>query len=93
MFLKIFSYAYADEDEHDIEVDVELSGNRLVVTIRDDGVPFNPFGLATPDTSASIEQRKIGGLGIHLVRSVMDEYLYQRQINKNVVTLVKFVDR
>jgi sigma-B regulation protein RsbU (phosphoserine phosphatase) len=89
----IVAYAYEDDEEHDIEVEIELSGRRLVLTLRDDGVPFNPFGLGTPDVSASVDEREIGGLGIHLVRGFMDEYLYQRQINKNVVTLVKVIDQ
>jgi sigma-B regulation protein RsbU (phosphoserine phosphatase) len=87
------AYAYEDDEEHDIEVDIELSGRRLVLTLKDDGVPFNPFGLGTPDVSSSVDEREIGGLGIHLVRGFMDEYLYQRQINKNVVTLVKVIDQ
>jgi len=89
----VISYAYEDDDEHSIEVDIELSGQRLVTTIRDDGVPFNPFGLGTPDTSAPMAEREIGGLGIHLVRSMMDEYLYERRINRNVVTLVKMLSK
>jgi sigma-B regulation protein RsbU (phosphoserine phosphatase) len=93
MLNNIVSYAYQDDGEHDIEVDIDLSGNRLVVTIKDEGVPFNPFGLGEPDVGAGMDERQIGGLGIHLVRSTMDEYLYQRHINKNVVTLVKFIDK
>jgi sigma-B regulation protein RsbU (phosphoserine phosphatase) len=92
MLNNIVSYAYDDEDEHEIDVHIELSGKRLVLTIKDDGVPFNPFGRGAPDTSLSVEDREIGGLGIHLVRNMMDEYLYQRHINKNVVTLVKMVE-
>jgi anti-sigma regulatory factor (Ser/Thr protein kinase) len=88
----IVSYAYDDEERHEIEIQVELAGKRLVVTIKDDGVPFNPFGLDTRDVTASMAERAIGGLGIHLVRSIMDEYLYQRQINKNVVTVVKVME-
>lgn len=88
----IVNYAYPDDDEHEIEVEIELSGKRLVITIADDGMPFNPFGRGIPDTSADIDDREIGGLGIHLVRSVMDEYDYQRHINKNIVTLVKLID-
>ena len=86
------NYAYQDESEREIEVEIDISGKRLVITIADDGVPFNPFLQEKPDTSADIDERQIGGLGIHLVRSVMDEYDYQRHINKNVVTLVKLID-
>ncbi|HSG44221.1 MAG TPA: PAS domain S-box protein [Anaerolineales bacterium] len=87
----IISYAYQDEKEHIIEVQFVLTGNRLVTTIRDDGSPFNPFGLEPPEINLAIEERQIGGLGIHLVRSMMDEYMYHRQIGKNVVTLAKII--
>jgi sigma-B regulation protein RsbU (phosphoserine phosphatase) len=85
----IITYAYRDEDEHNIEIRVESSGDRLTVSITDDGIPFNPFGVETPDTKLSLEERKIGGLGVHLVRKVMDKAIYQRRVDKNVVTLVK----
>jgi sigma-B regulation protein RsbU (phosphoserine phosphatase) len=88
----VVTYAFQDEGEHEIEVEIELSGKRLVIIIADDGMPFNPFGREIPDTSADIDDREIGGLGIHLVRSVMDEYDYQRHIDKNVVRLVKLID-
>ena len=89
MLNNIITYAYSDEDEHNIEIKVELSGDRLTVSITDDGIPFNPFGVETPDTGLSLEERKIGGLGVHLVRKVMDKVSYQRRIDKNVITLVK----
>jgi PAS domain S-box-containing protein len=92
MLNNVISYAYRGEKEKEIEVVFELSGKRLVVTIKDSGVPFNPFARETPDISESIEEREIGGLGIHMVRSLMDEYSYHRQINKNVVTLVKIIE-
>ena len=88
----VISYAYRDEEEHIIEVQFVLTGNRLVTTIRDDGSPFNPFGLEPPEINLAMEERQVGGLGIHLVRSMMDEYMYHRQIGKNVVTLAKLID-
>jgi PAS domain S-box-containing protein len=87
----VISYAYPDEEEHIIEVQFVLTGNRLVTTIRDDGSPFNPFGLEPPEINLAMEERQVGGLGIHLVRSMMDEYMYHRQIGKNVVTLAKLI--
>jgi sigma-B regulation protein RsbU (phosphoserine phosphatase) len=85
----IISYAYEDDEEHDIQVTVELTGQRLVVSIMDDGIPFNAFSQEAPDTEAGLEDRAIGGLGIHLVRNLMDEVNYQRGIGRNIVTLVK----
>jgi PAS domain S-box-containing protein len=89
----VISYAYRDEEEHVIEVQFVLTGNRLVTTIRDDGSPFNPFGLEPPEINLAMEERQVGGLGIHLVRSMMDEYMYHRQIGKNVVTLAKLINQ
>jgi sigma-B regulation protein RsbU (phosphoserine phosphatase) len=86
----IISYGFDDEDEHEIEVKVDLLEGRLLVTISDDGIPFNPFLRETPDLSLSIEEREIGGLGIHLVRNVMDEVSYKRRVDRNVVTMIKF---
>ena len=89
----IVNYAFMDEEEHMIDVNFVLTDNRLVITLHDDGVPFNPFELDPPDISLSLDERAIGGLGIFLVRQMMDEYLYTRHIGKNVVRLVKLTDR
>jgi sigma-B regulation protein RsbU (phosphoserine phosphatase) len=82
------SYAYHDNDAHDIEVKMELAGERLIVTITDDGVPFNPLSVAAPRTDLALEDREAGGLGIHLVRNLVDDVTYQRRIDKNVLTLM-----
>jgi sigma-B regulation protein RsbU (phosphoserine phosphatase) len=87
----IISYAYKDEEVHFIELKVEISDNRLTLIIADDGVPFNPFDTDEPDVTLSVEERSIGGLGIHLVRNIMDEVDYHRHTNKNVVTLVTYL--
>ena len=85
----VISYAYRDEDEHEVKVEMDLAGERLTVTIADDGVPFNPLTVETPDTDLSLEDREIGGLGIHLVQSLVDDVTYQRRIGKNVMTLTQ----
>jgi sigma-B regulation protein RsbU (phosphoserine phosphatase) len=87
----IISYAFDDAKSHDITLDFELAGNRLSVSIMDDGMPFNPFEADSPDTTLGLDDRQIGGLGIHLVRSLMDKAIYKRHVNRNVVTLVKTV--
>ncbi len=75
-----------------IEIVISLAGNRLGVTITDDGRPFNPFEGAPPDTDLSVDDRPIGGLGVHLVQNVMDEVTYERHGTKNVVILVKNIE-
>lgn len=88
----IISYAYEDKNEHDIDVTVELVGSWLSVKISDDGIPFDPFSIKTPNTNQSLEERDIGGLGIHLVRSMMDKFSYKREKNKNILTFVKHIN-
>jgi sigma-B regulation protein RsbU (phosphoserine phosphatase) len=86
------SYGYKDEAEHFIEVGVDLLEGRLRITIEDDATPFNPLSSETPDTTLDIDERDIGGLGIHLVRNIMDEMTYKRGIDKNLITLIKYLD-
>jgi anti-anti-sigma factor len=71
---------------------VELDADRLVVTLTDDGAPFDPLGHDVPDTTLSVQDRPIGGLGIHLVRRLMDHVSYHRQGDRNVVVLTKRLD-
>ena len=67
------------------------SAIRLIFTITDSGIPFDPTKKEEVDTTLSAEERPIGGLGIHLVRQIMDEVSYERVEDKNVLTLVKNV--
>jgi PAS domain S-box-containing protein len=85
----IISYGYGDEEQHNIDVALECSDDHLLISISDDGVPFNPFTREDPDTTLSLDERSIGGLGIHLVKNVMDETKYQRRHKRNIVTLIK----
>ncbi len=74
------------------EIKIELVSDEEAVTIQiiDDGRPFDPLTDAPePDTESSIEDRAVGGLGIHLVRTMMDEVSYRREENKNHIRLVK----
>jgi sigma-B regulation protein RsbU (phosphoserine phosphatase) len=93
LLTNIISYAYPDDENHEIGIKIELSANRLKVSMVDGGIPFNPLGLETPDTELSLEEREIGGLGIHIVRKMMDRVSYRRRIDKNVITAVKFLNK
>ncbi len=89
----VILYAFSEDSEHEIEITAEQVRNRLTITISDDGVPFNPLLKDTPDTSLAAKDRDLGGLGILLVRKMADDILYQRRIDKNVLTLIIHVDR
>ncbi len=85
----IVLYAYLDEENHEIEVEIDASKERLKIIIVDDGRAFNPLEADKPDTSLPLEERKIGGLGIHLVLNMVDELTYKRDGNRNIVVFTK----
>ena len=83
------AYGFAGREGGEVTVEAVLRTDRVCITLTDDGKPFDPLGMAAPDTALPVEQRRIGGLGIHLVRRMMDEVSYQRQADRNVVVLAK----
>lgn len=89
LLANIIAHGYEDDLHHLINIKVSLVRDSVVVVIKDDGLPFNPFNKSGPDTNLSLEERQIGGLGIFLVKNVIDETYYNRHVNKNVITLVK----
>ena len=91
LFTNIISYGFADESEHQIKFSLAKDKETLVVQIEDDGVPFNPLDAADPEVSQDIDSINIGGLGIHLVKKVMDDIDYQRVEGKNKLILKKCV--
>ena len=76
-----------------VTVETELGTDRVSVTVTDDGKPFDPFAVPppSPDTTLPVEERQIGGVGIHLVRRMMDEVSYERRGDRNVVVLTKLL--
>jgi anti-anti-sigma factor len=86
----VVQYAFPnDPTEHHIEVEGEVRDAWVIFTITDDGIPFNPLTVAPPDLSLLLHEREIGGLGIHLVRSMFDEVSYHRNVGHNVLTVKK----
>lgn len=85
----ILVHGFAGRDGGQITVEAVLRTDRVCVTLTDDGGPFDPLAMAAPDTTLTTQARRIGGLGIHLVRQMMDEVSYQRRADRNVVVLAK----
>ena len=88
MFSNIVSYGFEDERDHDIEMDIELSADVFTMKIRDDGRPFNPTEYSNPNFGKPLEEREVGGLGIHLVRHVIDQSEYKSGQGKNILTFI-----
>jgi phosphoserine phosphatase RsbU/P len=86
----VVQYAFPnDPTEHIIEVTGEVRNGYVILTFTDDGIPFNPLTVEAPDLSLLLHEREIGGLGIHLVRSMLDEVSYHRAVGHNVLTVKK----
>jgi anti-sigma regulatory factor (Ser/Thr protein kinase) len=87
----IIFYAYNDDSKHEIRITVSLENSRLTIKITDDGNPFNPLAQEQPDINLPAEVRPVGGLGIFLISQIMDEMKYNRNKNKNILTLTKSI--
>ena len=86
----VVMYAYP-KTKGNVRITLERINDRVLVEIIDSGAPFNPLKHPVPDVSVSIEKRMIGGLGIHLMRNMMDELNYRRIGDKNCLSLVKHI--
>jgi serine/threonine-protein kinase RsbW len=85
----IISYGYTDNREHEIKVRLSVQPGEVKAEVEDDGQPFNPLEAPEPDTTKPLEDRTTGGLGIHLVRKLMDGLEYKRQGDRNLLTITK----
>lgn len=93
LFTNIISYGFDDDGEHVIKVTITPEDEGLCLCIEDDGRPFNPVEFEAPDIACSVEECKIGGLGIHIIRKLMDDICYERCRNKNILKLKKGVSK
>src|SRR5262245_57004327 len=88
VLINVVSHAFPDGGRHEIEARIEFNGNRLAATVSDDGAPFDPLSQPAPDVHAALEKRKVGGLGIHLVRSLASAAEYRREDGRNQLSFV-----
>ena len=89
LFTNIVSYGFEDDSEHVIKFAVRVEDNLLIIEIEDDGTPFNPLEKIDPDFPANVESAKIGGLGILIIRKLIDSIGYERKKGKNKLTMKK----
>ena len=88
--INVVNYAYEDGDEHEFSISVNSVDDSLTLEIVDGGRAFDPLHDAPePDLEASLEDRPIGGLGVYLVRTIMDELHYRREDGQNRLTATK----
>ncbi|TVM19980.1 ATP-binding protein [Oceanidesulfovibrio indonesiensis] len=87
-------YGYGDCSQHCINVDLHLEGNVLVILIKDKARPFDLTTAPVPELDIPVEQRRkpVGGMGIHLVRNLVDSIEYRRENGMNVLEIHKTID-
>ncbi len=91
LFTNIVSYGFTDDLEHIIKFTINVDNNVLTLTIEDEGIAFNPLEKKDPEIPADLIDVRIGGLGIHIVRKLMDDMSYERKRGKNKLTMKKFI--
>ena len=87
--VNVMNYAYPPGTKGDVQIEAQANDVRLKFVICDRGTPFDPTAKEVVDTTLSVEERPIGGLGIHLVRQLMDSINYERLDGQNILTLRK----
>lgn len=87
--VNVMNYAYPTGTKGNITIEVKSNGQEAFFIISDTGKPFDPTAKPEVDTTLSAEDRSIGGLGIHLIRKIMDHINYERSNGHNILTLIK----
>lgn len=89
LITNIVSYGYREGGEHVIRLTLTRRPDLVDIVLIDDAVPFNPLDAPAPDTTSAPDVRRIGGLGIHFVRKLMDFAAYERRDGNNILRLSK----
>ena len=89
LFRSVIFYAYEKGQTDRIKITFRLNGTQLTLVVADQGRPYDPTQKEDPDIKLSAEDRPIGGLGIFLIKQIMDEVSYQRKGNQNLLKMVK----
>ena len=90
ILVNICKYAYSgNKGVINITFEINKDPKQLYVVIKDQGKDFNPLEKEDPDLNASLKDRKIGGLGIYIVKNMVDDMKYQRVNNENVLEIIK----
>jgi serine/threonine-protein kinase RsbW len=90
-FTNVLTRGFRDPGEHEIQVELTFENGIVCLTVEDGGIPFNPLEAPDVDVTAPLGERQIGGLGIYMVRKLMDRVDYVREGNRNRLRMEKRV--
>ena len=92
IFINIVNYAYQNQADGNVLISIEKVNNKAIITFEDSGIEFNPLSKDDPDITLSSDERQIGGLGIYLVKKLMDNIKYEYRDNKNILIVEKNIE-
>ena len=90
--VNVMDYAYPKGTEGSVNIEARLDDEGMTFVIIDSGIPFDPTATEDADTTLPLDERDIGGLGIFLTRQIMDNIKYERNNDKNILTLRKIIN-
>ncbi len=93
LFTNIVSYGFPDNGQQWISIVLSHENSKISVILEDSGMPFDPASAEIPAPETEIEDCKVGGLGLHLVKKIMDKITYKRRDKKNIITLTKHISK
>jgi serine/threonine-protein kinase RsbW len=91
--INVIVHGYEDSDEHEINVRLSLDHSVLTIALDDDGIPYNPLDAPEPRFDLPIEQRRIGGLGVHIMKTLARSVEYRRENGRNHLVVAINVGR
>lgn len=89
IFSNIVFYGFGDDLDHLITLHLAIDSDKLILTLQDEGIPFNPLNVHSADREKSLEDREKGGMGIFLAKNLMDAMDYRRERGKNILRMEK----
>ena len=92
LFINVAMHGASPDVVPQVEVDFTCDGKTVALTVRDDGPAFDPLAAPPPDLDAALDDRPVGGLGIYLVREMMDEVSYERTATQNCLRMAKHLE-
>ena len=83
------AYAWPEGGDHELTLAMVVEDGAVVAVVSDDGIAFDPLEVPPPDLESSLEDRPVGGLGVHFMKTLMDDVSYRREGERNMLTLRK----
>jgi anti-sigma regulatory factor (Ser/Thr protein kinase) len=90
--VNVCNYSYP-EKPGDVEINCKIDGSRFIIEVIDSGIPFDVTSISSPNLTADIDERRVGGLGVFLMKKITDEVVYRRENDRNILSLIIKIEK